>query len=68
MANSDFDSIVEGNLSEDLMNANLAIQAQPAENFRNQLLFTYVQDDEISRIIKADRKTLQAILDQYAQA
>lgn len=60
-ANSDFDSIVEGKLSEDILTANLAIQALPAENFRNQLLFTYVRDDEVSRIIKADRKTVQVV-------
>ena len=60
LANSKFDSIVEGNLSEDTLTANLAIQARPTETFRNQLLLTYVRDDEISRIIKADRTTMQA--------
>ncbi|HXI86670.1 MAG TPA: hypothetical protein VNH64_04390 [Parvularculaceae bacterium] len=60
-SNSDFASTVEGNLSSDILTADFAIQAQPAKNFRNQLIFTYIRDDEVSRIIVGDRHSVQAV-------
>lgn len=58
---SDFDSVVEGKLSKDVFSANLSVQSTPGADMRNSLIVTYITDDETSRTIISDRKSLQGV-------
>lgn len=58
---SAFDSLREGNLSEDILSANFTLHAKPGPDANNNLIVTFISDDEVSRTIVADRRSLQAV-------
>lgn len=60
-ATSAFDSLREGNLSEDALSANFSLHSKPARDANNNLLVTFISDDEVSRTVIANRRSLQAV-------
>jgi len=58
---SDFDSRTEGLFGEDIVTATFSAQAAPAPNMLNNLIVTYIFDDEVSRTTNSERRSLQAV-------
>jgi hypothetical protein len=58
---SAFDSLREGELSEDVLSATFSLHAKPGPDATNNLVVTFISDDEVSRTVIANRRSLQAV-------
>lgn len=58
---SKFVSPTDGTFNDDTLTANIALQMAPSESVRNDLIITFVQDDDISKIAGTKRQSIQAV-------